>query len=184
VTIATSVGNRFGLGDWQPLLGIVTFYSGNPKEARRLLIESLKLCINLKNDEFLAEIYSYLAEIALGEGELDQAAQWVDQSLIHQAKIPWLTTEQVDFLWTVARLATAQEQYPRAAMLFGLAEQISSQIHYRLVEPVRSLVDTALATVREALDPARFAEAFATGRQLSLNEAFATILAPGYKVQA
>jgi predicted ATPase/DNA-binding XRE family transcriptional regulator len=182
ITIAASVGNRMGLGDWQPLLGIVTFYSGEAKEGRRLLIESLNLCLNLRNDEFLAEIYGYLAEIALWDGELDQAVQWVDQSLIHQAKILWLTTEQVDFLWMVARLATAQEQYSRAAMLFGLAEQISSQSHYRLVEPVRSLVDTALATVREALDPAIFAEAFATGHQLSLNEAFATILAPGYKV--
>jgi tetratricopeptide (TPR) repeat protein len=178
VTIAASVGNWMGLGDWQPLLGIVTFYSGHPKEARRLLIESLKLCINLKNDEFLAETYGYLAEIALGEGELDQAAQWVDQSLIHQAKIPWITTEQVDFLWMVARLATAQQQYQRAAMLFGLAEQVSSQIHYGLVEPIRPLVDAALATVRETLDPAAFAEAFATGQQLSLNEAFVTILAP------
>jgi hypothetical protein len=31
--------------------------------------------------------------------------------------------------------------------------------------------------VRAALDPARFAEAFTAGQQLSLEEAFATILA-------
>ena len=43
---------------------------------------------------------------------------------------------------------------------------------------MRTLADAALATVREALDPAVFAEAFAAGQQLSLDEAFATLLAP------
>ena len=43
---------------------------------------------------------------------------------------------------------------------------------------MRALADAALATVRASLDPVVFAEAFATGQQLSLEEAFATILAP------
>lgn len=182
VTIAASVGSRLGLGDWQPRLGIITLYYGNAAEAHRLLIESLNLCIHLKSDELLARIYGYLAEVALWEGALDQAAQWLAQSVVYQANIHWLTIEFADFLWVAARLATAQQHYRRAATLFGLAEQISSQVHYPLNEPMRPLVDAALATVREALDPATFADAFATGQQLPLNEAFTTILAPGYKV--
>jgi len=53
-----------------------------------------------------------------------------------------------------------------------------SQVHYEITGPVRALADAALATVREALDPVVFAEAFATGQQMALEEAFATILAP------
>ena len=41
---------------------------------------------------------------------------------------------------------------------------------------MRLLADAALAMVRAALDPALFDEAFAAGQQLSLEEAFATIL--------
>ena len=68
--------------------------------------------------------------------------------------------------------------FTRAATLFGLAEQVSSRIRYALVEPVRALVDAALATVRTRLDPADVAEVFATGQQISLEAAFTTILAP------
>ncbi|MDQ3248810.1 MAG: hypothetical protein M3Q45_06325 [Chloroflexota bacterium] len=39
------------------------------------------------------------------------------------------------------------------------------------------LTDAALATVRESLEPAVFAEAFTAGQQMSLAKAFATILA-------
>ena len=43
---------------------------------------------------------------------------------------------------------------------------------------MRTLAAAALATVRDALDPAIFAEAFAAGQQMSLEEAFAGILSP------
>jgi hypothetical protein len=46
------------------------------------------------------------------------------------------------------------------------------------VGPVRAQVDAALATVQAALGAEVFAEAFTLGQQLSLDEAFATILAP------
>ena len=81
-------------------------------------------------------------------------------------------------LWVAARLATAQQQYPRAATLFGLTEQMHSQIHHVIAGPMRSLADAALATVQAALEPAVFAAAFAAGQQMSLAEAFASILAP------
>jgi len=41
-----------------------------------------------------------------------------------------------------------------------------------------------LATVRATLEPALFAEAFATGQQMALEEAFATLLAPVYNADA
>ncbi len=75
-------------------------------------------------------------------------------------------------------LATAQAQYQRAALLFGLAEQANSQIHHAYAGLLRTQTDAALATVRAALDPAEFVEAFAAGQQLSLDEAFATVLHP------
>lgn len=43
---------------------------------------------------------------------------------------------------------------------------------------MRALADAAVATVAEVLDPALFAEAFATGQQMALSEAFAILPVP------
>jgi hypothetical protein len=47
------------LADWQPRLGIATPYTDDSAEARRLLDESLQLCLHLGNDEYLARIASF-----------------------------------------------------------------------------------------------------------------------------
>jgi hypothetical protein len=168
----------WGAYPWQVLLGIVILYRGDPIEARRLLTESMRTGLERKNAVLLARACAYLAETALWEGELDEAGRWLAQSLDHNADPRWNTIDQVERLFLAARLVTAQGAYLRAATLFGLADQLSTRINYVPAEPVRSLIDAALATVRAALDAHGFAEAFATGQQLSLDEAFATILNP------
>jgi len=159
-------------------------------EARRLLSESLHLCIELKSKFFLARVCAYLADLALWEAEtlgepggvgapaVEQAEHWLAQSLDYQADPHRITIFQVTRLFVAARVATVQQQYLRAAILFGLANQVHSQIAYAIAGPIRALADAALARVQAALDPAVFAEAFATGQQLSLEEAFATVLHP------
>ncbi|MEZ4731551.1 MAG: BTAD domain-containing putative transcriptional regulator [Caldilineaceae bacterium] len=183
VSIATAVGNRMSLGDWQPKLGIVTFYLGDITLARQILHDSLSLWLDLKNNVFLARIYGYLAEVALAEGEWDEAAQAVAQSMGYQARLRWLSTEVVDCLWVAARLATIQQHYEQAATLFGLAEQVRRRVRYDAADPPRPLADAALATVRTTLEPTAFVEAFAAGRQLSIGEALTMLFtadhAPG-----
>jgi predicted ATPase/transcriptional regulator with XRE-family HTH domain len=180
VTIAAPFNYADGLGPFQPLLGIVTLYRGDAAQARRLLNESLRLCLDLRDKVLLARVCGYLAELELWEGALAQAAHWLAQSLAYDADPNWITFDLVERLWVAARLAAAQQWHERAATLFGLAEQVRGHLHYELVGPVRPLVDAALATVRAALDAEVFAEAFAAGQQLSLDEAFATILTPAH----
>lgn len=124
----------------------------------------------------MARVCRCLAELALWEGEVAQAEHWLAQNLNHQADPQRITVSQVTRLLLAARLAAAQRQYLRAATLFGLVDQVHSQIRYVIAGPMRSLADAALATVQTALDPAVFAAAFATGQQMALAEAFATIL--------
>ena len=167
------------LGESQSVLGLVTLYGGDVPEARRLLADSLRLCLDLNDEWFLGRVCTYLAETALWEGELAEAEQWLAQSLAYHADPRLIRIDQIERLLVAARLATAQGAYLRAATLFGLADEIRSHIQYELAGPARLLADAALATVRAALDPALFAEAFTAGQQLSLEEAFAAILAPG-----
>jgi hypothetical protein len=178
VTLATTFNLRMTQCQWQPLLGLVTLYDDNAAAAHRLLNESLHLCLELKNKFFLARVCTYLAEAALWAGALEQAEQWLAQSLAYHADPHRITIYELERLWVVARVATAQQHYQQAATLFGLADQAHSRIHYVYAGPVRALAEAALATVRAALDPAVFAKAFAVGQQLSLSKAFATILTP------
>lgn len=177
VAIATAFNHQGMLRNWPLWLGLVTLYGGNAVEARHLLHESLRRCIEVQDKVPLARACTYLAESALWESDLEQTAQWLVQSLAHDADPHRITISEVGWLWVAARLATAQQRYPRAATLFGLADQIHSQVHYVIAGPMHSLADAALATVQAALDPALFAKAFAAGQQMALAEAFATILA-------
>ncbi|MCB0107215.1 MAG: hypothetical protein KDE53_14945, partial [Caldilineaceae bacterium] len=83
--------------------------------------------------------------------------------------------------WVAVLLATAQQQYTQAAMHFGLAEQVRRRIHYPGNGVMQPAVDAALATVQAALEPAAFAKAFAAGREMALEQAFATILVASSK---
>jgi len=183
VTIAEKFNYQEMVGLWQPLLAITTLYRGDVPEAQRLLTESLCRCLELKDKGFLAHVSLYWAELALWEGEVEQAGQRLRESLNYHNDPHKIAIDQVEFLLIAARIATAQQQYPHAALLFGQAEQISSRLDYVYAGPMRDLADAALATVRAMLDPAIFAEAFATGQQMSLAEAFATILALPHTLQ-
>lgn len=175
VQIAIAAHGEDMLGSWQPLLGLVTLYGGDVPGADHLLHESLRLCLEMKNKFHLAPVYTYLAETALWAGALDAAEQWLRQSLATSDTPAWVTLDEVERLWVAARLATAQQQYHCTATLFGVAHRWHSQIHHAIGGPMRALADSALATVQAALEPAVFAEAFAAGQQMSLEEAFATL---------
>jgi predicted ATPase/DNA-binding XRE family transcriptional regulator len=178
VTIAMEFNYQWMLGFWQPVLGFATLCMGDVAEARRILNASLRLCTELKVPMFIARNMTFLAETALWEGQIDEAADWLARSVTQEADPGIILIYEVVRLFVAARVATAQRRYQRAATLFGLAEQANSQIHHAYAGPLRTQTDLALATVRAALDPAAFAEAFAAGQQLSLSEAFATILHP------
>jgi tetratricopeptide (TPR) repeat protein len=178
VSVATDFNCYLRLGDYQPYLALVALYGGDGAEARRLLHASLRHCLRLKDRYYISRVYTCLAETALREEELDEAAQWLSQSLTYDADPHRLEIYLVRRLFIAGCLATAQNRYLRAATIFGLADQLHRMVQYVIVGPMRAPADEALATLQAALDPAIFDEAFNTGQQLSLAEAFASILAP------
>jgi hypothetical protein len=110
---------------------------------------------------------------------LAEAEHCLAQSLAAHADPHQITLDTVERLLIAARLATAQQEYLRAALLFGLAKATHNASQTVLAQPMRALADAALATVQAALEPAVFAEAFAAGQQMALAEAFAIMLTPG-----
>jgi hypothetical protein len=184
VALATEFDYQEMLAHLQGFHGLATLYQGDIAEARRILSENHRLCTDLKVKGWVARNAIYLAETYLWEGLVDETDHWLRQSFAYYANPRRIRIDQLERLLVAARLAAAQQHYPRAATLFSLAEQIRSRLDYVLAGPLRAQVDAALVTVREALAPVVFAEVFATGQQLSLEEAFATILAPSHVVSA
>lgn len=161
----------------QPLLALVILYQNDASEAHRLLMESLAVWHTIGEKQYLAQVSIYLAETALWEGQLAEAEAWLAQALDYQVDPRWLGLALINCLFVAARLTVARQSIQKAAMLFGVAEQVRADAHRTLVAPVRAQVDADLAAVQAALDPADFAAAFAAGRQLSPAQAVTALLA-------
>jgi ATP/maltotriose-dependent transcriptional regulator MalT len=63
VTLAHSFNYQVNLANYQPLLALVMLYSGDTAEARRLLAESLRLCLDLNDRYFLAPTIRHLPPV-------------------------------------------------------------------------------------------------------------------------
>ena len=72
VTLGEALNYQRVLGEFESVLGLATLYCGDVPEARRLLADSLRICLDLNDEWFLAQTCTYLAELALWEGELTQ----------------------------------------------------------------------------------------------------------------
>lgn len=141
-----------------------------------MLLESLALWTDIRDTPYLAIVAIYLAETALWKRQTAEAEQWLAQGLREQVDPRWLGSAVVNCLHVAARLAVTHAAYQKAATLFGLAEERCVRRHYTLVEPVRAQNRAALVRTRRGLDAARFAAAFAAGQQMTVEEAFATLL--------
>jgi predicted ATPase/DNA-binding XRE family transcriptional regulator len=179
IAIGTTHNLRIVHAEWQWLLGRITLYGGDAAEARRLLEESLRLCLEVRNIFHLAQVCLGLAETALWEGDLAQAADWLRQSVGYYAVPEPVTAAELQRLFVAVRLAAAQGQYVRAARLLGLADTLHRQLHQIYAGPLLPLVAAARAAVQAALSPEAFAVACAAGQQTPLADAYATLLAPG-----
>jgi hypothetical protein len=175
VAIATAHNQPLTLCECQPLLAIANLYRGNEAEANRLLEDSLQLCLQVRNTDYLARVCTYLAEAALWQEKWEEAGQWLAQSLAYEGPTKYMTVDELQRLFVALRLAAAQGDYRQAAALGGTAETAHAQIHNIYAGPMLPLVDAALAAARAALGSAAFDEAIAAGQQMSHQEAFAGI---------
>ncbi len=124
VTLAKELKYQRLLGESQSVLGLVALYRGDVPVARRLLENSFSLCLDLNDGWFLGRVCTYLAETALWVGELAEAEQWLARSLAYHANPRLIRMDYIESVLVAARLATAQTAYPRAAALFGLADEM------------------------------------------------------------
>jgi predicted ATPase/DNA-binding CsgD family transcriptional regulator len=114
----------------------------------------------------------YLGLLATERGSYAEASALQRESLVWARRVE--AQEELSFnLANAATLAAGSGQPTTAARLFGAAAALQERFGNRPKEPERSIYDRALDAVRGALSPAVFAEAWASGRALTIEEALA-----------
>lgn len=157
-------------------LGELARDQGDDARAAARYEESLALRRELGDKGDIASPLHNLGYVALRQGDQTRAAALFRESLI-------LTREAANdegialCLMGLASVSAAMRQLERAARLFGAAERLFEARGAVLNRPDRAEYERNVAAVRSALSTARFAQAWAEGRAMTVEQAVAYALA-------
>jgi non-specific serine/threonine protein kinase len=112
----------------------------------------------------------YLGGIAREQGDGARARARLTEALdiIRHIGAKWETTVCLE---EMGKVAAAENQPERAARLWGAAEKLRGGIHSSLTPVVRAALEKAIASARMAMGEEAFAAAWATGREMTMEEA-------------
>jgi len=165
-------GNHWAIA--YALLGMGRFAArqGNYAEARSRFEDCLPLYTTLNDWHRTSMVRSEVAHLERRQGHIAQARplyretilEW--QNLGHRAAV-------AHELECFAMIAKAQEEEQRAAQLFGAAEALRENIHIPMTPLERVEYDHEVNDLRNNMDEAAFAKAWADGRTMSMEQAIA-----------
>ena len=145
---------------------------GNHEQVRALCEESLVIWQQLGHKAGCAHTLTILGRLALQQGDVERATRCYQESLALRQE----TGEKEGIaaaLEGLARVAAVQGQTRSAAQLYGAAEALRTVMGTPLPPGERASHEHAVATVCADLDEAAFAQAWAVGRAMPLEQAIA-----------
>lgn len=160
-------------------LGTCSLNSGATEQARDFFDESLSLSRQSDNKYGISHALHGLGRLAHLGGRQAQAQELYQESISTLREINGL----VGIIWNLiclADLACANGQAIRAATLLGASEKLRETTSICLPLNRRSAYEGAAASARSRLDVATYGEAWAKGRQMSVEQAIAYALG-GYE---
>jgi predicted ATPase/serine/threonine protein kinase/DNA-binding CsgD family transcriptional regulator len=156
-------------------LGRVAFHQGNMALARALLEESLT---NFQTEDTIDDLdhkawtLSSLAKVIAFEGDSTTARALYEQCLAIARKVPWKLYTSI-YLEGLASVVAAQGELLWAARLWGTAEALREALSTPLPPVYRAEYERSVATSRTQLGEQAFASAWAEGRTMTPEQAFA-----------
>jgi tetratricopeptide (TPR) repeat protein len=151
-------------------LGEVALRQGQFKRATQLVEESLLLRRQLDNKWGIAVSLGILGLIAIREGDWKAAEARLAESLGLRMEIG----DQSGCAWCLEHLAAvkmAQGQAEKAIRLSGAASALRASVH-SVIDPVDQLeYKTRLRSLRTKIGPARFADLWKEGHEMTLEQA-------------
>ncbi len=151
-------------------LGSVAYYQGQFAEARARITESLAIKRELGDKLGIAYALNTLGSVALRQGDVAEAGRLYEESLaIRRALGERLGVAEC--LEGLAGLAGVEGRAARSAQLFGAAEVLREAIGAPLPPCDRAGYDRNLSVARAGLHEDAFAAAWASGREMTLEQA-------------
>jgi tetratricopeptide (TPR) repeat protein len=154
--------------------GIVETIVGRHDDAQRHLGEARDLGKRFDDAWMAAWSRVQLGTLALARGRLEEARALLEEAL--ELSLAAHSTLSVTLcLAAFTRLALAERDVERAALLAGAAEGLRRRVGVRSLVMMRQGEAELVAQVRQALGADRFEEVFAAGARLTQQEAVAAV---------
>ncbi len=169
------LGDKAGIGWTLANLSHLARYQGDYERARSLAEERLSLWRNIGFGLQVAWAIYDLGRIAILQNNIDTAIFHFKDSLI-LIQQNGSVKDKILCLVGPAQLFLAQGKLEDATRLYGAFQSLSESSHVDLESYDRSEIQDKLKTLRAELEEPRFANAWAGGEKMSLDEAVAYAL--------
>jgi predicted ATPase/class 3 adenylate cyclase len=152
------------------ILGMFAFNTGHLDEARRYSSEAKSLFEELGDVLMVNNAQSNLGHIELASGNYDAARQIYKQTLPRYLEVdyPGAIAHQLE---RFAIIAIREEQYERAAILFGSAEALRERVKSDMAVYERDEYTREVDALQGQMPQEAFAAAWAEGRKLAVKQA-------------
>ena len=170
VSIFKKVRNMLGIANSTHKLGMLARHEGNYGEAHTLLKDSLKIFREQDHKVGIASSLYELGLVAMDQGDYAEARTHFEESM---AKVQELGAKEgvAHLLEGIGALAAIHQQLARASQLFGAAEALREDIGAPVPPGSRSAYERNIDAVRTQMDEESFAEAWAEGRSMTMEQA-------------
>jgi tetratricopeptide (TPR) repeat protein len=151
-------------------LGMAALELGRDREADKHLRGALEIMERIGDENCATRIKGYLARVAQHDGDYDQAAVLLRESLLGYAKL----NREDQIVICIARFASLAEitgQSKRAARLLGAALASPTGSQTSLPPLIRDEFEGQADALREVMGEEVFERAYAEGAAMSLDEA-------------
>jgi predicted ATPase/transcriptional regulator with XRE-family HTH domain/Tfp pilus assembly protein PilF len=156
-------------------LGLIAYFQERSAQATALFEESLAIARALRDQNSIAMTLGNLGLVAFQQGDLPRALALQREALTDWQLVtnkPWLART----VENIAQIAAATEHPERAALLFGASDAFRSAFGSSLPPNDRQIIERWTVVARAQMDEAAFADAWARGAAMSLDEAVACAL--------
>lgn len=170
VDLFRQIGYEPGVASMLMYQGVVTCYQRDYERAAALLEESLPVLREVGDGVAVARALHGLGLIAFYQEELEQAKTRFKEGLAVARGIG-ARLEFAQFLEGLAAVVCQQGQFRQGCLLLGFSEQLRNTISTPLSIAEQAGYERCLATIRANLEDEVFADVWAEGQEMTMEQA-------------
>jgi non-specific serine/threonine protein kinase len=151
-------------------LGELSMFQNDFVRAESLFLSAAPQLKEAKDHVFLAWTYRRLGQLSLKKGELNEASDFLRESLVHNWHIHDLRGTGAS-LAALAAVSIVQQKMTRAVALFGIVDSILESTQIPLLTFDQQEYERNVSQSRSELDPQTLEKAWSEGKQMTLEQA-------------